>query len=49
VAELKDKEPNPYLDPDSKNNKRRQIIDTEPTATITTATFQPEEDLEEGE
>jgi hypothetical protein len=49
VVELKDKESNPDLDPDSKNNKRRQIIDAEPTATVTTATIQPEEDPEEGE
>jgi hypothetical protein len=49
VAKLKDKESNPDLDPDSKNNKRRQIIDAEPTATVATTTIQPEEDLEEGE
>jgi hypothetical protein len=49
VAELKDKESNPDLDPDSENNKRRQIIDAEPTATVATATIQPEEDPEEGE
>jgi hypothetical protein len=49
VVELKDKELNPDLDPDSENNKRRQIIDAEPTATVATATIQPEEDPEEGE
>jgi hypothetical protein len=49
VAKLKDKELNPDLDPDSENNKRRQIIDAEPTATVATATIQPEEDPEEGE
>jgi hypothetical protein len=31
VVELKDKESNPDLDPDSENNKRRQSIDAEPT------------------
>jgi hypothetical protein len=49
VAELKDKESNPDLDPDSENNKRRQIIDTKPIVTVATATIQPEEDPEEGE
>jgi hypothetical protein len=49
VVELKDKESNLDLDPDSKNNKRRQIIDAEPTDTITTTTIQPEEDPEEGD
>jgi hypothetical protein len=49
VAELKDKESNLDLDPDSENNKRRQIIDAEPTATVATTTIQPEEDPEEGE
>jgi hypothetical protein len=33
VAELKDKESNLDLDPDSENNKRRQSIDAKPTAT----------------
>ena len=37
------------MDLDSKNNKRRQIVDAEPTATVATTTIQPEEDLEEGE
>jgi hypothetical protein len=49
VVELKDKESNLDLDPDSENNKRIHIIDEEPTATITTATIQPEQDPEEGE
>jgi hypothetical protein len=49
VAKLKDKYPNPDLDPDSENDKRRQIIDAEPTATVATTTIQPEEDPEEGE
>jgi hypothetical protein len=49
VAKIKDKELNPDLDPDSKNNKRRQIIDVEPTAIVATATIQPEEDPKEGE
>jgi hypothetical protein len=49
VAKLKDKEPNPDLEPDSENNKRRQIIDAEPIAIVATATIQLEEDLEEGE
>jgi hypothetical protein len=44
VVELKEKELNLDLDPDSENNKRRQIIDAEPIATIATATIQPEED-----
>jgi hypothetical protein len=49
VVKLKDKEWNPDLDPDSKNNKRRHIIDAEPIATISTTKIQPKEDLEEGE
>jgi hypothetical protein len=49
VAKLKDKDPNLDLELDSENNERIFIIDAEPTATITTATIQPEEDLEEGE
>jgi hypothetical protein len=43
VVELKEKELNPDSDSDSKNNKRKQIIDAEPTATIVTTTIQPEE------
>jgi hypothetical protein len=49
VANLKDKESNLDLDPDSENNKRRQIIDAEPTAIVATTTIQLEEDPEEGE
>jgi hypothetical protein len=30
VVELKDKESNPDLDPNSENNRRRQIIDADP-------------------
>jgi hypothetical protein len=39
------------LDFDSKNNKNIHIIDAKPTATVTTATIQPEElkDPKEGE
>jgi hypothetical protein len=51
VAEIKDKEPNPNLESDSENNGKRQIIDADPTAIVTTATIQPEEPTypEEGE
>jgi hypothetical protein len=49
VAKLKDKDPNPDLDPDSENDKRRQIIDAELTATVATTTIQLEEVHEEGE
>jgi hypothetical protein len=51
VVELKEIETNPESNSDSNNNKRRQIIDVEPTATVATATIQPEElgDPEEGE
>jgi hypothetical protein len=47
VVEIKDKDPNP----DSENINRRQIIDADPTAIVTTTTIQPEEptDHEEGE
>jgi hypothetical protein len=47
VVEIKDKESNL----DSEKNGKRQIIDADPTATVVTATIQPEEprDLEEGE
>jgi hypothetical protein len=48
VVNLKDKKLNPDLDPDSENNKRRQIIDAKPTVIVQTATIQPEEDIEEG-
>jgi hypothetical protein len=48
VAKLKYKESNPNLESNSKNNKRRQIIDAEHIVTIATAKIQPKEDLEEG-
>jgi hypothetical protein len=43
VAEIKDKDPNPDLESDSKNNSRRQIINTYPTTTFATATIEPKE------
>jgi hypothetical protein len=51
VAEIKDKEPNLDSKSDSENNGKRQIIDADPTAIVTTAAIQPEEptDPEEGE
>jgi hypothetical protein len=51
VAEIKDKELNPDSESDSENNGKGQIIDTDPTAIVATATIQPEEpaDPEEGE
>jgi hypothetical protein len=51
VVEIKEKESNPDSESDSENNGRRQIIDADPTATVTTTTIQPEEptDPEEGE
>jgi hypothetical protein len=51
VAEVKDKELNPDSESDPENNEKRQIIDADPTATVTTTTIQPEEpvDPEEGE
>jgi hypothetical protein len=49
MVDLKDKELNPNLDFDLENNKRRHIIDLEPTVTIATAKIQLEEDPEEGE
>jgi hypothetical protein len=47
----KKRSPNPDSESDSENNGRRQIIDTDPTATVMTTTIQPEEptDPEEGE
>jgi hypothetical protein len=47
VSKIKEKESNP----NSENNGRRQIIETDPTATVATAKIQPEEptDPEEGE
>jgi hypothetical protein len=51
VVEIKDKEPNPDSEFDYENTGKGQIIDTDPTAIVATATIQPEEpiDLEEGE
>jgi hypothetical protein len=51
VAEIKDKELNPDSESDFENTGKRQIIDADPTAIVTTATIQPEEptDPEEGE
>jgi hypothetical protein len=51
VVEIKDKESNPDSESDPENNEKRQIIDADPTATVATATIQPEEptDPEEGE
>jgi hypothetical protein len=51
VAEIKDKDLNPDSESDSENTGKRQIIDTDPTAIVVTATIQPEEptDPEEGE
>jgi hypothetical protein len=43
VAKIKEKEPNPDLESNSENTGRRQIIDTDPTATIVATTIQPEE------
>jgi hypothetical protein len=50
-SEIKDKEPNPDSESDSKNTGKGQIIDVDPTAIVATATIQPEEptDPEEGE
>jgi hypothetical protein len=51
VFELKETELNPNLDSDSDNNKKRHIIDVEPTSIAMTATIQLEEleDPKEGE
>jgi hypothetical protein len=51
VVELKEIESSPDSNSDSDNNKRRHIIDAEPTATVVTTTIQLEEpeDPEEGE
>jgi hypothetical protein len=51
VVEVKEKELNSDLEPDPENIKNRQIINADPTATIVTATIQPEEpvDPKEGE
>jgi hypothetical protein len=51
VAEIKDKEPKPDSESDSKNTGKFQIIDIDPTAIFANAVIQPEEPtyLEEGE
>jgi hypothetical protein len=51
VVEIKEKEPNPGLESDSKNNGKIHFIDTYPTTIVATTTIQPEEqiDPEEGE
>jgi hypothetical protein len=46
VAEIKDKELNPDSESDLENNGKRQIIGVDPTATVTTATIQPEEPID---
>jgi hypothetical protein len=48
VVELKEKESEHDSDSDLEHNKRKQIIDAEPTATIATTTIQPEEPEEGG-
>jgi hypothetical protein len=51
VAEVKDTERNPDSESDLENIKKRQIIDVDPIAIVTTTTIQLEEpvDPEEGE
>jgi hypothetical protein len=51
VAEIKYKEPNPDSESYSKNNGKGQIIDSDPTTIVATASIQLEEpiDPEEGE
>jgi hypothetical protein len=51
LAKLKEKESYLDSDSDSEQDKEKQIIDVEPSATITTAKIQPDElaELEEGE
>jgi sigma54-dependent transcription regulator len=46
VVEIKEKELNPNSESDSKNNGRRQIIDSNPTTTVTTTTIQLEEPVD---
>jgi hypothetical protein len=50
VDEMKDKDPNPDSKYDYENIGKRQIIDTDPTTIVMTATIQPDEptDLEQG-
>jgi hypothetical protein len=51
VVEIKDKEPKPDSESDSKNIDIRQIINTDPTAIVSSATIQPNKptDPKEGE
>jgi hypothetical protein len=51
VDEIKDKEPKADSEFDYENIGKRQIINADPTAIVTTATIQPEEPInpEEGE
>jgi hypothetical protein len=51
VVEIKDKEPNIDLESNLENTGRRQIIDADPIAIVTTTTIQPKEttNIEEGE
>jgi hypothetical protein len=51
VVEVKDTKLNPDSEFDPENIENRQIIDADPTTTVTTTTIQPEESLdsEEGE
>jgi hypothetical protein len=51
VAEIKDKDLNPDSKFDYENTGKIEIIDADPTATVATATIQPEEptDPKEGE
>jgi hypothetical protein len=51
VAKVKDMEPNPDSESDPENIENRQIINSNPTVTVTTTTIQLEEPiyLEEGE
>jgi hypothetical protein len=51
VVEIKDKESNPDSESDYENTSKRQIINANPIAIVTTLTIQPEEpiDPEEGE
>jgi hypothetical protein len=48
VVEIKEKQSNPNSESDLENNGRRQIIDTDLTATVVTATIQPEEPTDPG-
>jgi hypothetical protein len=46
VFEIKDKEPKLDSEFDPENNEKIQIIDLDPTTTVTTATIQPEEPVD---